>query len=57
MFAQTKNHNINERKFKTFNEREFLDAIENINVDNVLCSEYKTLILIMYYAQTTKHYD
>ena len=35
--AQTKNHNIKERNFKHFNEREFLEAIHNINIDDVLC--------------------
>ena len=39
--AQTKNHNIKERNFKNFNEREFLEAIKNINIDDVLCLGYK----------------
>ena len=39
--AQTKNHNIKERNFKHFNEREFLEAIHNINIDDVLCLDYK----------------
>ena len=39
--AQTKNHNIKERNFKHFNEREFLEAIHNINIDDVLCFDYK----------------
>ena len=40
-YAQTKNHNIKERNFKHFNEREFLEAIHNINIDDVLCLDYK----------------
>ena len=39
--AQTKNHDIKERNFKHFNEREFLEAIHNINIDDVLCLDYK----------------
>ena len=39
--AQTKNHNIKERNFKHFNEREFLEAIHNKNIDDVLCLDYK----------------
>ena len=38
--AQTKDHNIKERNFKNFNEREFLEAIQNINIDDVLCLDY-----------------
>ena len=36
-----KNHNIKERHFKHFNEREFLEAIQNINIDDALCLDYK----------------
>ena len=39
--AQTKNHNIKERNFKYFNERKLLKAIHNINIDDVLCLDYK----------------
>ena len=39
--ALTKNHNIKERNFKHFNERAFLEAILNINIDDVLCLDYK----------------
>ena len=34
---QTNKHNIKERNFKNFNEREFLEEIQNINIDDVLC--------------------
>ena len=33
---KTKNHNIKERNFKNFNEREFLETLHNLNVDNIL---------------------
>ena len=29
-------HNIKERNFKHFNEREFLETLHNLNVDNIL---------------------
>ena len=38
--AQTKDHNFKERNYKNFNEREFLEAIQNINIDDVLCLDY-----------------
>ena len=38
--AQTEDHNIKGRNFKNFNEREFLEAIQNINIDDVLCLDY-----------------
>ena len=36
-FHQTNKHNTKERNFKNFNEREFLEEIQNINIDDVLC--------------------
>ena len=33
---KTKKHNIKERNFEHFNEREFLETLHNLNVDNIL---------------------
>ena len=34
--TQHNNHNIKERNFKDFNEREFNDILLNLNMDNIL---------------------